>query len=44
VKKHAGLHCGALFDAILEEISQFAASHEFADDVCLLGVEADEKF
>jgi sigma-B regulation protein RsbU (phosphoserine phosphatase) len=44
VKKHARLHCADLFDAILDEIQQFSASHEFADDVCLVGVEADEKF
>ncbi len=44
VKKHAALHCADLFDAILDEIKQFSASHEFADDVCLVGVEADEKF
>jgi sigma-B regulation protein RsbU (phosphoserine phosphatase) len=44
VKKHAPLHCADLFDAILDEITQFSASHEFADDVCLLGVEVDEKF
>jgi phosphoserine phosphatase RsbU/P len=44
VKKHGGLHCADLFDAILNEIKQFAASQEFADDVCLLGVEVDEKF
>jgi sigma-B regulation protein RsbU (phosphoserine phosphatase) len=44
VKKHAALHCAGLFDAILDEIQQLSASHEFADDVCLVGVEADEKF
>ena len=44
VTKHAGLHCAELFDALLEEIKQFSVSHEFADDVCLLGVEVDEKF
>jgi sigma-B regulation protein RsbU (phosphoserine phosphatase) len=43
VKKNAALHCAGLFDAILDEIKQFSASHEFADDVCLVGVEADEK-
>jgi len=44
VKKHASMHCPDLFDAILQEIKQFSASQEFADDVCLLGVEVDEKF
>ena len=44
VKQRAGLHCADLFDAILDEIKQFSASHEFADDVCLVGLEADEKF
>ncbi len=43
VQKHAGLHCADLFDAILNEIKQFSASQEFADDVCLVGVEVDEK-
>jgi sigma-B regulation protein RsbU (phosphoserine phosphatase) len=44
VKKHSSLHCADLFDAILEEIKQFSASQEFADDVCLVGVEAAEQF
>jgi phosphoserine phosphatase RsbU/P len=44
VQKHAGLHGPDLFDAILKEIKQFSASSEFADDVCLVGVEVDEKF
>ena len=44
VKKLGRLHCADLFDAILDEIQQFAASQEFADDVCLVGVEVDEKF
>jgi PAS domain S-box-containing protein len=43
-RKYAGLHCADLFDAVLKEIKQFSASEEFADDVCLVGVEADEKF
>ena len=38
------LHCGDLFDAILDEIQQFSSSEEFADDVCLVGLEVDEKF
>jgi PAS domain S-box-containing protein len=44
VTKHAGLHGADLFDAILNDIKQFSASREFADDVCMVGVEADEKF
>jgi serine phosphatase RsbU (regulator of sigma subunit) len=44
VKKHARLHCADLFDAILQEIQQFSASPDFADDVCLVGVELNEKF
>ena len=44
VKKHAGLHGSELFDAILNEIQQFSASKEFSDDVCLVGVEVNEKF
>ena len=43
-KKHAGLHCAQLFDSVLAEIRQFSTSQEFADDVCLVGVEVDEKF
>ena len=43
VQKHAALHGADLFDAILKEIKQFSASQEFADDVCLVGVEVDEK-
>jgi sigma-B regulation protein RsbU (phosphoserine phosphatase) len=43
VRQHAGLACPALFDAILKEIKQFSASDEFADDVCLVGLEADAK-
>lgn len=44
VKKHARLHCADLFDAILGEIKQFSTNQEFADDVCLVGAELDEKF
>ncbi len=44
VKKHAALHCADLFDAILKEIQDFAAAKDFTDDVCLVGLEVDEKF
>jgi serine phosphatase RsbU (regulator of sigma subunit) len=43
VKNHAKLHCADLFDTVLNEIKEFSAHREFADDVCLVGVEADEK-
>jgi sigma-B regulation protein RsbU (phosphoserine phosphatase) len=44
VRKHATLHCSELFTAILNEIQQFSASHEFSDDVCLVGMEVSEKY
>jgi PAS domain S-box-containing protein len=44
VRKHASLHCSELFSAILCEIQQFSASHEFSDDVCLVGMEVSEQF
>jgi sigma-B regulation protein RsbU (phosphoserine phosphatase) len=44
VRKHATLHGSELFTAILSEIQQFSASHEFSDDVCLVGMEVAEKF
>jgi sigma-B regulation protein RsbU (phosphoserine phosphatase) len=43
VRKHATLHGSDLFTAILNEIQQFSASHEFSDDVCLVGMEVAEK-
>jgi sigma-B regulation protein RsbU (phosphoserine phosphatase) len=43
VRKHADLHCVELFAALLEEIQQFSATHEFSDDVCLVGMEASEQ-
>lgn len=30
---------GELFDELLENIRAFAVSHEFDDDVCLVGME-----
>jgi sigma-B regulation protein RsbU (phosphoserine phosphatase) len=30
---------GELFDALLEAIRAFSVDHEFADDVCLVGME-----
>jgi sigma-B regulation protein RsbU (phosphoserine phosphatase) len=44
VRKHSTLHCSELFDAILGEIKQFSVNHEFADDVCLVGAEVNQKF
>ncbi len=44
VRKHATLHCAELFTAILSEIQQFSANHEFSDDVCLVGMEVSEKY
>jgi serine phosphatase RsbU (regulator of sigma subunit) len=37
------LHGPELFSAALSEIQQFSASHEFSDDVCLVGMEVAEK-
>jgi sigma-B regulation protein RsbU (phosphoserine phosphatase) len=44
VRRHASLHCAELFTAILTEIQQFSSSHEFSDDVCMVGMEVAEKF
>jgi sigma-B regulation protein RsbU (phosphoserine phosphatase) len=44
VRKHSSVRCSELFTAILGEIQQFSASHEFSDDVCLVGLEVSEKF
>jgi sigma-B regulation protein RsbU (phosphoserine phosphatase) len=44
VRKHARLPGAALFDAMLKEIQAFAATDEFADDVCLVGMEVDPRF
>jgi len=39
VLKHASLAAPRLFDALLNEIRLFSGSDNFADDVCLVGVE-----
>jgi phosphoserine phosphatase RsbU/P len=39
VRRHCGLSGDALFQAVLADIRQFAAGHEFDDDVCLVGME-----
>jgi len=44
VRRHAHLHCEELFNELLKEIPEFAQGHEFTDDVCLVGMEASEKF
>ncbi len=44
VRQHASLHGAEMFAAILAEIQQFSLSHEFSDDVCLVGMEVDGKF
>ena len=44
VRKHASLHGADMFAAILGEIQQFSVSHEFSDDVCLVGMEVSEQF
>jgi sigma-B regulation protein RsbU (phosphoserine phosphatase) len=44
VRKHAKLHCEELFNAIFQEIPDFAADHQFSDDVCLVGMEVAETF
>jgi sigma-B regulation protein RsbU (phosphoserine phosphatase) len=44
VRKHTSLHGAEMFTAILDEIQQFSANHEFSDDVCLVGMEASEQY
>jgi sigma-B regulation protein RsbU (phosphoserine phosphatase) len=43
VRLHASMRGPELFTAVLTEIQQFSASHEFSDDVCLVGMEVSEK-
>jgi sigma-B regulation protein RsbU (phosphoserine phosphatase) len=43
VQRHSQLSATKLFDKVLAEIRQFAGTHEFDDDVCLVGVERTEK-
>jgi sigma-B regulation protein RsbU (phosphoserine phosphatase) len=43
VQSHPGLNCGELFDAILADIEKFSGSAQFADDVCLVGMEVSSK-
>jgi sigma-B regulation protein RsbU (phosphoserine phosphatase) len=43
VKKHPRENCGDLFDAILADIQKFSGSAEFADDVCLVGMEVSDR-
>jgi len=39
VRKRLQSPTAQLFDEVLEEIRNFAASHEFDDDVCIVGME-----
>ena len=39
VKARIQTPAAQLFDELLRAISQFSVDHEFADDVCLLGIE-----
>jgi phosphoserine phosphatase RsbU/P len=39
VRRHAGLPTKEMLSALLSEIRQFSGQDEFADDVCLVGVE-----
>jgi sigma-B regulation protein RsbU (phosphoserine phosphatase) len=43
VKKYTNLPCSDLFDTILKEIRRFSANEDFSDDVCLVGLEVNEK-
>ncbi|MGZ4971579.1 MAG: PAS domain S-box protein [Limisphaerales bacterium] len=43
VQTHPGLDCGDLFDAILADIRKFSGSSQFADDVCLVGMQVSHK-
>jgi sigma-B regulation protein RsbU (phosphoserine phosphatase) len=43
VRKRLNLPTARLFDALLQEARDFAAGHEFADDVCLVGMELAAK-
>jgi sigma-B regulation protein RsbU (phosphoserine phosphatase) len=39
VQQRLNMSASRLFDAVLHEARDFAAGHEFADDVCLVGME-----
>jgi len=43
VRKRLHLPAAQLFDELLQEVRGFAAEHEFADDVCLVGMELAAK-
>ena len=42
VTAHQELPAEALFDRLLEEVRAFSVDHQFADDVCLVGLEVYE--
>jgi sigma-B regulation protein RsbU (phosphoserine phosphatase) len=44
VRKNCRLHCEDLFGAVLKDVQQFSATHEFTDDVCLVGMEVAPTF
>ena len=39
IRQRMAQPCKMLFDDLLEEIRQFSTSHQFCDDVCLLGMD-----
>ena len=41
-RRHLGLPAGPLFDALLQDVQQFATTTEFEDDVCIVGMEFKE--
>ena len=43
VQKHPGLGCADLFDALLADIQNFSGSAQFADDVCLVGMQVSDR-
>jgi sigma-B regulation protein RsbU (phosphoserine phosphatase) len=43
VEKNAQKSCAELFDTLLSEIQDFSATHEFADDVCIVALETAEQ-
>ena len=42
IRRHSALPCPALFQAVVNEVKEFSATHTFADDVCLVGIEVSE--
>jgi phosphoserine phosphatase RsbU/P len=44
VRKSSRMQCAELFNAVLDEVQQFSIDHQFADDVCLVGMDVSETF